>query len=154
MQLEVSERQLRLNQLRLIVGLMAIIFLFMLVYTIIWIVDFNKHYKQFNKTDAEVIEHKEVDNVLRDVVKYKVKGNEYILTIEEESREDVGKIITIYYDKSNPLSVVKELDNRRIILPIITTVFGCVCTGLIVVYFVIYKSYSKTNGVPKKKAQD
>lgn len=141
MQYEVSEKELRLKQLRLVVTLMTLIFLFILVYTIIWTVDYNKYCKDFIRTEAEVVEYKNVDGKQKEVIQYEVDGNVLNLTTEYDAKNAIGEIITIYYDKNNPLyGVVFELDSRRIVLPILATAFGCVCAGLIVVYIIICKS--------------
>lgn len=134
-----EEKELRLNQLKLIVIVMTLIFLFMLVYTIYFLIDYKNKYNFFEKTSAEVIEHQKIDGKEYDLLSYKVNGNEFRITTEYESKNKLGDTIIIYYDKNNPLGVVYSLDARRIWLPILVTIFGVGNLGLVILYFVIKK---------------
>ena len=153
MHFEETERELRIKQLRLIVSIMIIIFLFILVYTIVWSIEFNKTFGDFKRAKATVYEQKEIEGQAHDVLKYIVKGNEFYLTTEEVSKNEIGDTIIIYYDSTNPLSIVYKLDNRRIILPIITVVFGCVCVGLVVTYVLIIRSENNSKNKKFKRAK-
>ena len=135
-----TEKDLRINQLKLISILFLVVFVFMLVYTIYFMIDYNKHYGFFIKTNAEVIEHKEIDNKIYDVLSFEIDNNVYKVTTDYVSKNDVGDVVTIYYDETNPLGIVYSLDNRRIVLPILTTSFGVLSIGLFVVYLLIYRS--------------
>jgi len=153
-----TERDLRIKQLRLIVFVILVIFVVMLVYTIYWLIDYNKHFGFFVKTDAKVIEHADIEGVQYDVLSYKINGIEYKVTSDIKSTNDVGDEITIYYDKDNPLGIIYSLDGRRIALPIIACCFGIVSIALVVVYVLIdrankldkLKSSYKTKYIKKK----
>lgn len=141
-----TEQQLRLGQLRLIVSLMIGIFVVITSYTIYWLVEYNKKYGFFVKTNAEVVEQIEEDGIVRDVLQYKVNGIEYRVTAEYVSDNQLGDVVKIYYDKNNHLGIVYSLDSKRIILPVLAGLFGAVCVALIVVYIQIKKSiYGKPN---------
>lgn len=134
------EKELRLNQLKLIVIVATIIFAFMLVYTIYWLTDYKKEYGFFQKGEAVVIEHQEIDGKTYDLLSYVVNDNEFRITTEYESKNDIGDMVTIFYDENYPLGVVYSLDSRRIVLPILSTVFAVTNVALVVVYFLIRKS--------------
>ena len=134
-----EEKELRLGQLRLIVIVMTLIFLFMAVYTTYFIIDYNEKYDFFEKTTAEVIEHQVIDGVEYDLLSYKVNGNEFRITTEYASKNDIGDTITIYYDINNPLGIVYSLDSRRIWLPVLTSIFASANIALVVVYILIRK---------------
>lgn len=134
------EKELRLNQLRLIVIVSTLIFAFMLIYTIYWTIDYNKEYGFFEKKEAVVIEHQEIDDKTYDLLSYIVDDNEFRITTEYESKNDIGDKVTIYYDENYPLGVVYSLDSRRFVLPILSSIFGVANISLIVLYFLIRKS--------------
>ena len=143
-----TERELRLQQLRLVVCVMFVLFAFMLAYTIYWVIDYRAKFENCGKTIATVTSHKEKEGISYDVFEYKVDGHEYIITSDIPSMYDVGEEVSIYYEKESPICLVYDIDNRQIILPIITSAFGCVCVGLGVVYILIKKS----NKIKKEKA--
>ena len=95
-----EEKELRLNQLKLIVLVTTLIFAFMLVYTIYWLVDYNKQYGFFEKTIAKVVEHQEIDGADYDLLSFVVDGNEYRVTTEYESKNDIGDKVKVFYDKN------------------------------------------------------
>ncbi len=132
-----EEKELRLNQLKLIVIVMTLIFAFMLVYTVYFLIDYRDKYGFFEKITAEIIEHQEIDGKEYDLLSYKIDGNEFRITTEYESKNEVGDTITIYYDTNNPLGVVYALDSRRIWMPVLTTIFALTNVGLIVIYILI-----------------
>ena len=134
-----EEKELRLGQLRLIVIVMTLIFLFMAVYTTYFMIDYNEKYDFFEKTTAEVIEHQVIDGEEYDLLSYKVNGNEFRITTEYASKNDIGDTITIYYDINNPLGIVYSLDSRRIWLPVLTSIFASANIALVVVYILIRK---------------
>ncbi len=138
-----EEKELRLNQLRLIVIVMTLIFAFMMVYTIYFLVDYKDKYGFFKKATAEVVEHQELNGKEYDLISYFVDGNEFRITTEYETKNDIGDTITIYYDINNPLGIVYSLDSRRIWLPILTTVFASANIGLCVMYILIRKGIIK-----------
>ncbi len=138
-----EEKELRLNQLRLIVIVMTLIFAFMMVYTIYFLVDYKDKYGFFKKATAEVVEHQELNGKEYDLISYFVDGNEFRITTEYETKNDIGDTITIYYDINNPLGIVYSLDSRRIWLPILTTVFAGANIGLCVMYILIRKGIIK-----------
>lgn len=146
-----EEKELRLNQLRLIVIVMTLIFAFMLVYTIYFLIDYNDKYSFFEKATAEVIEHQEIDGKEYDLLSYKVDGNEFRITTEYESKNAIGDTITIYYDTNNPLGVVYSLDSRRIWLPILTGIFAIANVGLCAMYILIRKGVLGNKNVKKKE---
>ena len=143
------ERELRLKQLRLILIIMLVIFVAMLSYTIYWCADYKNKYGFFVETQAKVTEHVEIANDMYDVLEYDVKGVTFKKTTTYFSKNKVGDVITIYYDKNNPTGVIYSLDNNRIILPTISLAFGVVVTALIVLYFLLIvgdkKKIKKTN---------
>lgn len=138
MQIE-TEKDLRINQLKLIIFVMLAIFIVMLVYTVSWVKDYRDKVSNLVETEAEIVEHKNVNGQDRDVLYYVVDGVEYQITSDLKSTNDVGDIITIFYDADNPMSFMYD-DNRIVILPIISACFGVINVALIVVYLVIYSS--------------
>lgn len=138
-----EEKKLRLQQLKLIVCVMFVLFAFMLAYTIYWIVDYNARFDNCNKTSAQITSHKKIDGITYDVFKYNVEGHEYIITGDIPSVYDVGEVVDIYYDKDSPICLVYDIDNRQVILPVITSCFGVGCVGLCVVYFVVRAGINK-----------
>ena len=142
-----EEKELRLNQLRLIVIVMSLIFAFMLVYTCYFIIDYKDKYGFFEKATAEIIEHQEIDGKEFDLLSYKVDGIEFRITTEYESKNDIGEKITIYYDTNNPLGVVYSLDSRRILLPLLTSIFAAANIALVVMYILIRKGVIGKNKV-------
>ena len=145
------EQQLRLKQLRMIVVLMVVIFVAILGYTIFWIVDYNQKYGFFVKTEAEVVSQIKENGVTNDVVKFSVDNVEYQVIADYNSKNEVGDKIIIYYDKNNPIGIIESLNNNRIVLPVLTGIFGVLCIALIVVYMFIRKSYKKNIANSKKK---
>jgi hypothetical protein len=139
MQVE-TEKDLRIKQLRLIVFVMIVIFIAILSYTIYWLSSYNKHYGFFKETSAEVVDRVDMDGSMYDVLYYSIDGIEYKVTSDIVTDNEVGDEIKIYYDKDNPLGIIYSLDNKRIILPIITVCFGLFCVALIVIYILIYKA--------------
>jgi len=131
---------LRVQQLRLVVFVMIGLFLVMLAYTIYWFVDYNDKYGYFDKTTAVVVENKEIDEKKYSVLKYDVGKHEYRITTEYPTDFEIGENVKIYYDRNNPIGFVFKLDSRRIILPIITGVFGACCIGLLSVYILFWNS--------------
>ena len=140
---DLYEKELRIKQLRLILCVMFVIFLFMFVYTLYFVVDYNKEYGFFKKTTAEVVEHKKIENYTYDVINYSVDGNEYVITTEYFSKNEIGDKIKIYYDVNNPIGIIYSLDSRRIVLPIIASLFFCVYVALLVVYILMRKSLTR-----------
>lgn len=137
MQVGLSEKQMKIRQFGLVVGLTFVVFIFILIYTIQWVVEYDKKLSEFVKTDATIISHKEIEGIKYDVMQFFVDGNEYNITSEFPSEHSVGQIIKIYYHKDNVLGIVSKLDNRRIVLPILAISFGVVCLGLFSVYMII-----------------
>lgn len=144
-----NEKKLRLDQLRLLVIIFLIIFAFMLVYTIYWLIDYNKHYSFFVKTKADIVEHKEINDKTYDVISFSVDGNEFRIVSDYESKNEIGDEITIYYDENNPLGIVYSLDSRRFVLPILTIIFGIASSSLAVVYILINRSMNKDLNLKK-----
>lgn len=138
-----EEKELRLNQLKLIVLVVTLIFAFMLIYTIYWLVDYNKQYGFFEKTTAVVVEHQEIDGKKYDLLSFDVDGNEYRVTTKYESKNDIGDRVKIFYDKNYPVGVIYSLDSRRVWLPILSSIFGMANVGLIVVYILVRKDVIK-----------
>ena len=143
MQIE-TEKDLRINQLKLILFVMIVIFVAITSYTVYWLINYNKHYGFFVETKAEVVEQVNLEGTIHDVLFYEIEGNEYKVTSDIKSNNDLGDIITIYYDEDNPLGIIYSLDNKRIILPIITACFGVCCIALLVTYILIYVSNKKS----------
>ncbi len=137
----------------MIVILMLLVFVFMLVYTIYFVVDYNKEYGFFESATATVIDHQEIEGKTYDLLSYNVDGNEFRITTEYESKNDIGDTITIYYDQDYPLGVIYELDSRRIWLPVITSIFGVGTAALVVVYFVFKKGDGKSLSKKIKKSK-
>lgn len=138
-----TEQQLRLGQLRMIVFIMVLLFVIILSYTIFWTIDYNNKYAFFIKTDATVVSQVEEDGKVKDILAYTVDGIEYRTTCGYASKNNIGDIVTIYYDKNNPIGIIFALDSKRIIFPVITGLFGVTCIGLIVVYILIDKSIKR-----------
>ena len=139
-----TEQQLRINQLRMIVVIMVVLFVTILGYTIYWSIDYNRKYNFFRKAEAEVVSHIDEEGVIRDVLMFKVDGIEYRVTASYESKNDIGDNVVIYYDKNNPIGIIYSLDNKRIIFPVLSGLFGTGCVALIVVYIYIARGYKKT----------
>ena len=129
---------MRIRQLGLVVGLAFVIFLFILIYTIQWIVEYDKNLEEFIPIEAEIVEHKEIDGHMYDVMQFIVDGNEYNITSEYPSEYEIGETVRIYYHKDNVFGIVSRLDARRETLPIVAICFGVVCVGLLVVYIIIF----------------
>ncbi|MGN0960711.1 MAG: hypothetical protein ACI4PF_00760 [Christensenellales bacterium] len=136
-----TEQRLRLNQLRMIVIIMVVIFAVILSYTIFWSIDYNNKYGFFTKTKAEVVSQVNENGITKDVLSYKVGEVEYRITADYSSNNSIGDTITIFYDKNNPIGIIYSLDNKRIILPVLSSLFGVVCLGLVIIYISIEKSY-------------
>lgn len=149
---EQSEKALRINQLRLIVIISCVIFVVMLAYTINWINEYNKNFENFVATKAVVVAHKEIKGKVYDVLQYNIDSNEHNVTSEYTSRNDIGDEVTIYYHKDNVLATVCEIDNRTIILPLISTIFGVTSGALLIVYVVIDRNYKKELTLKKNKS--
>lgn len=139
---EQDEQELRAGQLRIIIVIMVVLLVALLSYTIIWSTNYNKTYGFFKKTIAEVVEQSESDGVVKDVLLYEVDGVEYRLTGDYNSKNEIGDKVKIYYDKNNPLGVVYKLDSNRVLLPVLTSLFGVGCIILMVVYILIIKDIS------------
>lgn len=149
-----SEQDLRKSQYKLIISLLLIIFVAILVYTIIWEVNYQNKYGFFQKTTAEVVDHEVIDNQIYDVIEYTVDSVDYRKTTSYVSKNNVGDKITIYYDESSPIGVIYNQDNRVIILPIITITFGVVCVCLVITYFWIFKPNLKSTMQRSKKSHN
>ena len=137
MQIGLSEKQMRIKQFGLVVGLSFVVFLFMLIYTIQWVIEYDNKLNEFVATDAEIVSHKEIEGINYDVMQFFVDGNEYNITSEYPSESEIGEIVKIYYHKDNVFGIVSRLDNRRTVLPILAISFGCVCVGLFSIYLII-----------------
>lgn len=135
-----TEKDLRIKQLRLIVIVMIVLSIVMTVFTISWLVGYNKIYGDFATVESEVVEQKEVDGIVHDVFQYEVNDNEYKVTADWKSKHNIGDNVKLYYDSNNHLNITESLDSRRIILPIITGIFLISCIALIVIYIWIYLS--------------
>lgn len=147
------ERELRIKQLRLLLIVLLVIFVAMLSYTIFWCTSYNRNYGFFEKTTAEVIEHVEIKDEYYDVLEYTVDGNIFHKTTSYPSKNNIGDVITIYYDTNNPIGVIYSLDNKRIILPVISAIFGVGVVALIVVYFLLIVG-NKPKLTSRSKVQD
>lgn len=144
-----NEQELRLGQLRMLVIVMVILFAVLLGYTIYWSIDYNRQYGFFEKTTAEVVSQEVVDGKKRDTIKYYVDGVEYRLVADYSGNKQIGDRLTIFYDKSNPLGVVYKLDSKRIVLPILTGVFGAGCVALVILYILLYTGYKNRKRLKK-----
>lgn len=131
-------RELKKKQYLLYIIIMLVLFVVMLVYTVVWCVNYNKKYGFFVKTTATVVEHNSDEGKLYDVLEYYVDGVVVLNTTSYLSRNEIGDKITIYYDSTNPTGFVTKLDSRRIVLPVITTIYGVASAALTIMYFTTY----------------
>ena len=155
MQIE-TEKDLRINQLRLIVFVLVAIFVAITTYTVYWLINYNKHFGFFQEVTAEVVDRVDMEGKTYDVLHYVVNDIEYKVTADVVSDNEKGDIITIYYDENNPLGIIYSLDNKRFILPIFSAVFGVLCVVLVVVYILIYRANKKSkrfNDIAIEKVQ-
>jgi hypothetical protein len=143
MQIE-TEKDLRIKQLRLIVCVVLVIFLIITVYTIYWMIDYNNRYGFYEEVRAEVVEQKRLDGVTYDVLYYTIDGNDYKITSDIKSQNNIGDIITIYCDENNPLGIIYSLDNRKTTLIILDICFGVFSVGLLITYIFIDISNKKS----------
>lgn len=123
--------ELKKKQYRLYVFIMLALLLVMTAYTIFWCASFSNTYGTFEKTLAKSIELYDSD---REVSGYALEYFDGVnnVTIQNTSsnlanKDNVGEEFWIYYDTENPSSVIKNLDVGRIVLPIITSVYGVAC---------------------------
>ena len=137
-------RALRIKQLRLIVVVMFVILIAMVGYTIFWTVNYNTLLKDYEYIEAEVVEHREDSGKPRDVFYYKIDLIEYNVVSDNESKYEIGDKVRICYDKNNPLYIISDFDNKRIVLPVLCGIFGVSTIGLLIVYIVIYVSFKKS----------
>lgn len=144
-----NEQELRLGQLRMLVIVMVILFTVLLGYTIFWSINYNRQYGFFEKTTAEVVSQEVVDGKKRDTIKYYIGDVEYRLVADYSENRQIGDKLTIFYDKGNPFGVVYKLDNKRIILPILTGVFGAGCVVLVVLYILLNTEYKNRKRLKK-----
>lgn len=147
-----SIEDLKKSQYRLIIYLSILVFCVLLIYTIIWEVNYNNKYGYFIKTEAIVIEYEYDGNLKYDVLEYFDKNNVLCRkTTTYQSKNEIGDKITIYYDENNSSSgVIYSIDSKTYLLPIITILFGLTSIGIIVMYFVLFKSKLKKGNKSKK----
>lgn len=139
-----TERDLRIKQLRLVVWVMIALFVVMTIYTVYFVVQFNERFGDFIEIEATVVDHEQIGEVTCDKLHYVIDGNEYYVTSDIVSENEIGDDITIYCDKDNVISFIYNLDGRRIALPIITACFGVVCIGLFITYILINNANKKS----------
>ncbi|MBE5738272.1 MAG: hypothetical protein E7354_00855 [Clostridiales bacterium] len=138
-------KELKKRQYLLYVIIMLVLLAVMLVYTIVWCINYKRDYGFFIKTEAVVVEHKTEEGKMYDVLEYYVDDVVFLNTSSYLSKNNIGDKITIYYDETNPSGFITKLDSRRIALPIITTAYGVVSAVLTVMYFMTY--YSKKGAI-------
>lgn len=143
-------RELKKKQYLLYVCIMIFFFLVMFTYTLVWCIQYNKTYGFFVKTEATVVEHNSEEGKMYDVLEYEVDNVVIHNTSSYISKNNIGDKITIYYDSNNPSGFITKLDNRRIVLPIITASYGVVCTVLSIMFFTTYYGKSSTMQFEKK----
>lgn len=143
-------RELKKKQYLLYVCIMIFFFLVMFTYTLVWCIQYNKNYGFFVKTEATVVEHNSEEGKMYDVLEYEVDNVIIHNTSSYISKNNIGDKITIYYDSNNPSGFITKLDNRRIVLPIITASYGVVCTVLSIMFFTTYYGKSSTMQFEKK----
>ncbi len=143
--------ELKKKQYLLYIIILLVLLVAMLTYTLVFCISHNKEYSFFKGVEAEVISHDTIDGVVYDVVEYSVDGVVYRNTTSVISKNDIGDIVTIYYDENNPIGIVTKLDSKRWILPTITLIYGVATASLTVLYFVNY--YGKTNKLKDKKVK-
>lgn len=114
----------------------------MTMYTIFWCVNFHKEYGTFKETTAKCVEILDADNEVSGYALEYYDSENYV-TIKNKStdlanKNTVNTTFKVYYDTENPSSVVKSLSVGRILLPILTSVFGVALVVLIILYIVTY----------------
>lgn len=130
--------ELKKKQYRLYVFIMLTLLVVMIAYTVFWCVSFNQTYGTFEKTLAKSVELYDMDD---EVCGYALEYYDSVnnVTIQNTSsdlanKDNVGDKFTIYYDTENPSSVIKNLNAGRILLPIITSVYGVACIILTIIF--------------------
>lgn len=152
--------ELKKKQYRLYVFIMLALLLVMTAYTIFWCASYNNTYGTFEKTLGKSIELYDSDN---EVSGYALEYFDDVnnVTIQNTSsdlanKNNVGEEFWVYYDTENPSSVIKNLDAGRIVLPIITSVYGVACiilTALFIRTFYTKHSAMQSNDKRLDKAK-
>lgn len=153
--------ELKKKQYGLYVYILLVLFFVMAIYTIFWCVSFNNDYGSFEEATATCIELKDGDD---DVYGYALEYYDSVNNVminntstDLANKNTVGKSFSVYYDTENPSSVVQSLSVGRILLPILTSVFGVAFVCLVVLYLLTFKrkhSTMQTNNNSLKLAKN
>ena len=138
-----TEKDLRINQLRLIVFVMIALSIIMSIFTVSWLIGYNKLYGEYSSIQAEIVDQKLIEGINYDVYQYTIGNNTYKVTADWKSDNEIGDTVKLYYDDHNHLNIVSALDSRRLILPIVSSVFMVICIALVVVYIWIRYSHRR-----------
>lgn len=130
--------ELKKRQYRLYLFILLTLLVVMMAYTVFWFINFNNTYGTFEKTLAKGVELYDLDDEVYDyALEYYDSVNNVTIqntSTDLASEKNVGKEFAIYYDTENPSAVVENLDTGRILLPIITSVFGVASVLLTIIY--------------------
>ena len=150
-----SVKDLRKKQVELILLVLAFLSLIFISYTIYWERDYNKKFGYFEKIEAEVVNHNVVEGVEYDVLEYEVDSIIYHHVTSYKSKNHIEDKITIYYDKFEPAGVIYSLDIKRVLLPIISSLFVIFSIGVFIFYYFVFIKRNKpiidTKIVEKRK---
>lgn len=144
------EKELKKKQHRLYVICCVLVFMLFLGYTIIWEIDYHKKYGHFKRVRCEVVEHVEEDGETYDVFTFQTDKQVWVKkTTPFKSKYDIGDKFYAYYDTETEIEMIYNIDDRKIILPIITGMFGLATCGVIALYLITYRK-NKVKGDDNK----
>lgn len=132
--------------------LLTALVLSMIIYSIVWLVDYNRNYGFFVRTKAEVVGTEIPENSGRIVkeLEYFADGAIYRIAIEDQDKYDIGDKFSVFYDENNPIGIIYNRDVRYYLLPIATILLLIIDIGFAVIYFSTY--YRKTSMHSGKKS--
>lgn len=141
-------RELKKKQYRLYIYILLILFFVMTMYTIFWCVSFGREYGTFEETTAKCVEILDVDNEVSGYALeyYDSKNNVTIKNTSTDlaNKNTVDTTFKVYYDTENPSSVVRSLGVGRILLPMLTSIFGVALVILVVLYIITFREMHST----------
>lgn len=147
----INEKDIRKNQYKLYLIVFAIVVCFLIIYTIIWEINYYRDYGYFKKTSAEVVDHEKDGELLYDIIVYEVNNVYYKKTTSYISKNEINDIITIYYDENNPIGVIYNLDYRRIVLPLLCGGLVIILTTLSIMYIFNFNTMQNKKNYKKKQ---
>lgn len=143
-----EEKEARRGQYKLLLTILALIFVTITAYTIFWEIRYHQKYNYFQRVEAEVSGFDTDDNGDQyAIINYYVNDNKYEKNTDIFLDKKVGDKILVYYDINDPYGVIYSLDYRRYLLPIISGVLG----GVFVVFLIMYKSSYPKQKIKQKR---